>query len=372
MGVRPMILVRAFGGVTPQLAPRSNVQHYPRECLFSLYNRPTMDATPPQESELVPSSPALAELPALVLSPPPPGPRNPARVYLARLAPGSRRTMAGALHAIAGLLIPGASLDTLPWWQLSYPYTQAVRAAIGARWAMSTANKTLAALRGVLKECWRLGLLESDAYQRAADLPSFRGTRLLRGRALSAGEVRALFASCAAAENGRLGARDAALLAVLYGGALRRSEAVALDVADYNTETGEVKVRSGKGNQQRVVPLPRGSRAALEAWLEARGDVPGPLFMGVTKGGALASRRLTADAVREMCGARARKAGIQGFSPHDLRRSSISDLLDAGADIVAIQKVAGHANIHTTARYDRRDEKVKRKAVELLHVPFNS
>lgn len=318
----------------------------------------------------MPAAAAPADLPALVLSLPPPGPRNPARVYLARLAPGSRRTMAAALHAIAGILIPGASLDTLPWWRLSYPYTQGVRAAIGDRWSMATANKMLAALRGALKECWRLGLMESETYQRAADLPSFKGSRLLRGRALSAGEVRALFVSCAADPRPRLGARDAALLAVLYGAALRRAEAVALEVADHNAFVGEVTVRAGKGNQQRTVPLPRGARAALEHWLELRGDEAGPLFVAVTRGGKLAWRRLTADAVREMCVARGRKAGIQGFSPHDLRRSSISDLLDAGADIVAIQKVAGHASIHTTARYDRRDEKVKRKAVELLHVPY--
>lgn len=296
--------------------------------------------------------------------------QHPAAVYLARLAPGSRRTMSAALDTIAGLLTSNrCNVQTLDWGSLRYQHTAAVRAVLADLYAPATANKMLAALRGVLREAWRLGQVSAEDHHRAVDLPSVRGTTLPRGRALSSGELRALFSACAADQTAA-GKRDSALLAVLYNCGLRRSEVVSLDVADFDATTGGLQVRSGKGNKARVTYAAQASKQALEQWLAARGEAPGPLFCPVNKGGTIAVRRMSDQAIRKIMRKRAAEAGVAHFSPHDLRRTMIGDLLDAGADISTVQRLAGHANVTTTARYDRRGEATKRKAAELLDVPY--
>jgi site-specific recombinase XerD len=308
----------------------------------------------------------------LAVAAPLPADRHPAAVYLARLAPGSRRTMLDALNTIAELLTSGrCNAQTLDWSAVRYQHSQAVRAALAERYAAANTNKHLAALRGVLREAWRLGLVGAEDYHRAGDIPAVKGSTLPRGRALNVGELRALFAVCSA-DKTPAGARDAAMLAVLYGAGLRRSEAVALDLGDYDAETGALTIRGGKGNKDRIAFATNGSALALAAYLRHRGDAPGPLFVPVLRGGKiLCVDRLTGQAARFMLLRRAQQAGVAAFSPHDLRRTFVGDLLDAGADISTVQQLAGHSNVQTTARYDRRPERTRRKAAELLHVPFS-
>jgi site-specific recombinase XerD len=307
----------------------------------------------------------------LVLLAPLPADRNPAAVYLARLGPGSRRAMRQALDTIASLLTGGQGGDggSLDWSALRYQHTQAVRARLAESYSPATVNKMLSALRGVLKEAWRLGLMSAEDYQRAADVQVVRNETLPKGRALTAGELAALLAACEA-DRSPAGARDAAMLSLLYGGGLRRSEIVALDLDDYCPESGALVIRRAKGNKDRTGYATNGAAVALADWLTVRGNEPGPLFLAVNKGGSIQAHRLTGQAVLYILARRADEASVSNLSPHDMRRTFISHLLDAGADIVTVQKLAGHANVQTTARYDRRGEAQKRRAAELLHVPY--
>jgi integrase len=300
-----------------------------------------------------------------------PADRNPAVVYIARLGPGSRPHMRDSLRLIARLLTAGEIDDPacFPWALLRYQHTQAVRAQLAERYAPAGTNRHLAALRGVLKEAWRLGLLAAEEYTRAVDIESVRGERLPRGRELTPGELRALFEACAA-RGGAAGARDAALTAILYGCGLRRAEAVALDVDHYNREDGELVVRSGKGRKDRLVYAAAGGRAAVEAWLVWRGLESGALLCPVTKGGRVLPRPMSAHNVLHLMRRIAGAAHVVEFSPHDLRRTFVSNLLDAGADIATVRGLAGHASITTTARYDRRGERAKRRAADLISVPY--
>lgn len=290
---------------------------------------------------------------------------NPAAVYLAGLNPSSRRTMEAALDTIArlGLGDERVTCWDVPWPQLRFQHTQAVKSALAEQYAHTTANRMLSALRGVLKTAWKLGLMSAEEYQKAASVESIRGETLPSGRSLAAGELVGLLHRCPPTP---LGIRDAAIISLLYGCGLRRAELVALDLAHYIKEESELRIR-GKGNKQRAVPL--GNAAlALADWLEIRGEKAGPLFWGL--GNRNNGRRLTDQAVYNMLRKRTKEAGVEKLSPHDFRRTFVGDLLDAGADIVTVQKMAGHASPITTSRYDRRGQQAKHKAAALLHIPY--
>lgn len=304
----------------------------------------------------------------------PPPDRHPALVYLASLSAGeSRRTMRQALDRIAAFASDGhAGVLNFAWHELRYQHTALIRSALSHRYAPSSANTMLSALRGVLKECFRLGYTRSEDYQRARDIKNVRGSSLPKGRALSQGELIRLFAACNEDESKVRGARDAALIAVLYGCGLRRSEVVGLDLADYDKKTKELRVR-GKGNKERLVYAEGGAAEALEAWVRKRTqrEPKSALFHPIIKSGRIIRRRMTDQAVLYILRKRAEEIAARSFSPHDMRRTFISDLLDAGADLATVQKLAGHANVETTARYDRRGERAKKRAASLLHVPYD-
>lgn len=304
----------------------------------------------------------------LVLESPPSLTLHPAAVYLSGLGSGSVRTMRQALNTMAALLTEGrCDAYTLDWGALRYQHTAALRSALAQKYAPTTANKMLAALRRVLKEANRLGLMSGEDYARAADVADIRVDPMLRGRALSGQEIAALMKACTD-DPSPSGARDAAAIAILRGG-LRRSEVVALVVKDFDPDTGALIVRQGKGGKDRIAYLPKLAIAAVNDWLRVRGPEPGALLCPVHCN-TIRIRHLSDQSVLAILRKRQKAAGVEPFSPHDFRRTFISDLLDAGADIVTVQKLAGHANVTTTSKYDRRGEVAKRRAVDLLDMPY--
>lgn len=301
----------------------------------------------------------------LSLRAPVPLTQHPAAVYLDSLSPGSVSTMKQSLDAIASMLTNGeCDAMTLDWSKLRHQHTMAVRAALKRKLAPATASKMLCALRRVLSEALRLDLIDPLDYAKAVDLPSIKPSGNLRGRALSADEISALMSVCQNSD--AIGLRDLALIGILRGGGVRRAEVVKLELRDFKPETGALEIRLGKGGKDRTVYLPDGAISLVLDWLEVRGSEPGPLLCPIRKGGKIEYRHMNPDAVLKIVRRRAQQAGVESFSPHDFRRTFCSDLLDAGVDIVTVQKLAGHASPVTTAKYDRRGEEVKRRAVKKL------
>lgn len=298
--------------------------------------------------------------------------RHPALVYLASLSEGSRRTMRTSLDNIANFISGGdADALTLAWHEMRYQHTAFIRSQLSSAYAPATANKMLSALRGVLKECFRLGYMSAEDYQRACDLPAVKGSNLPPGRSLSHEELRKLFEVCITSSKKRRGLRDAAVVAVLYGCGLRRGEAAALDVSDYDPEGGELRVRGGKGRKERITYADGGTVEAIEAWILVRGEEDGPLFMPINKADRIQHRRMSDQAIYNILDRLGKEIQTKKFAPHDMRRTFIGDLLDSGADLSAAQQLAGHASVTTTARYDRRGERAKKRAASLLDIPYS-
>lgn len=307
----------------------------------------------------------------LALSAPLPLTQHPAAVYLSQLAPKSRRTMRQSLNAIALMLTNGTcDAMTLDWSKLRYQHTAALNAVFRDKYAPATANRMLSALRRVLKEARRLKLMDADDYDSAVDFKGIKSTQLLRGRALSYAEILALLSVCQDDPTPK-GVRDAAMISILMAG-LRRSEVVNLDETDFDPLTGGLTIRRGKGMKDRITYLPQGAISAVEDWLAIRGDEPGPLLYPVDKALRIAHRRLTDQAVMFVLQKLAKLSGVAAFSPHDFRRTFITDLLNTGADVITVSRLAGHADPATTAKYDMRGEEVKRLAVAKLKVPYRS
>lgn len=208
----------------------------------------------------------------------------------------------------------------------------------------SSAARAVSAVRGLHRFALREGVAGHDPAHEVR--PPRRLRRL--PKAISVEEVERLIAA-AGPEGAPLTLRNRALLEVLYGTGARISEAVGLAVDDL--EDDQVRLR-GKGGRTRVVPLGRYARAALDAYLVrarpgllAHGRGTPAVFLNARGG------RLTRQGAWEVLQAAAERAGLAGISPHVLRHSFATHLLDGGADVRVVQELLGHASVTTTQVY---------------------
>jgi len=302
---------------------------------------------------------------------------DPVYAYIDGLSPASQEAVWKRLHTVARLFeIPDPA--TFPWHHLRAPQVARIRqrlmqpyGPINKRAAPATVNLTLAVLRGIAREARNANAMTSEEYRRICEVKADKGERLPRGRAVPSGELVALVRACAR-DTSPAGVRDAAMLAALYTGGLRRSELAALALEDYTPAPSALRVLHGKNDKQREVPIPASAAAALDRWLEVRGRAPGALFMPIDQVGRVVGDGvgMSAHAIYKMLNKRARQAGIPPLTPHDMRRTFVGDLLTAGNDISAVQRMAGHASVTTTQRYDRRGDEVMRRAADTLHFPM--
>ncbi len=213
--------------------------------------------------------------------------------------------------------------------------------------AASSAARTLVAVRGFHKFLVLEGDLPTDPA--AAVSPPRPPARL--PKAIGVDEVERLLEAASVGDT-PASLRDRALLEVLYGAGARISEAVGLDVDDIDTQEGVVRL-FGKGSKERIVPLGSYAADALGAYL-VRGR---PTFAVKGKGTPAVflnqrGGRLSRQSAWAVLRAVAERAGLGGhLSPHTLRHSFATHLLDGGADVRVVQELLGHASVTTTQIY---------------------
>lgn len=151
---------------------------------------------------------------------------------------------------------------------------------------------------------------------------------------------------------------------------MRRFEVAAVDVEHYDRETATLKVY-GKGNKERLAYPDPGTHAAIERWLEQRHNFEGPLFLSVKKSGEInyQNGRITDQAIYNIVKKRQKQAGVQACAPHDFRRTFGTELLRQGIDLPTVQRLMGHSDPSTTARYDVRVSEEDRRATRGSHLP---
>lgn len=215
----------------------------------------------------------------------------------------------------------------------------------GAPYKASTVARTLSAVRSFHRFLLREGLLDRDP---TAGVVRPRLPRALP-HPLSIDEVKGMIDSPDTSTPA--GLRDRAILESMYGAGLRVSELCGLDVDDVDLEEGYVRVL-GKGGKEREVPIGRFAQDAIAAYLTrsrpslATVKSRGALFLN-SRGG-----RITRQSVWRLVAGSARRSGVaRGVTPHDLRHSFATHLLDGGADVRVVQELLGHASVATTQIY---------------------
>jgi integrase/recombinase XerC len=229
-------------------------------------------------------------------------------------------------------------------------------------YARTTIARRLACLRSFFRYCCREKLTESNP---AKALRTPRVGRKLP-RFLSAEQVAQLLETPPATEEA--GLRDRAILETVYSGGLRVAELVALDVDHWDRDANILRVL-GKGKKERIAPVGSYAAKALTRWLDVRkpADNAGPrhrsaLFLNKF------GRRLTTRSIGRMLEKHIRTAGLDSLvSPHTLRHSFATHLLDGGADLRSVQELLGHKSLTTTQIYTHVSTRRLRETYEKAH-----
>ena len=308
-----------------------------------------------------PETPVRAPLTTLLASPA----IGPAELYIASLlSPVSQRTAKESLRRITRILTGATDRDAwrdIPWHTLTAKETSLIRTAVVGQYKPATARMTVSMLRGVLKQAYRLELMSAETYQRAIMLDPIKQKSARAGRMLKEEEVEKLAIYLAG-----IPLPDGAMLQAIFGAGLgaglRREELSSLKATALSNDDSRLLVM-GKGRKERAQALPTWVRPVLRRWVDVRsrlGLKSETMFVHLDRDTPFDPKAMW----YLICSVRD-EAGLTHFTPHDLRRTFASRMMDR-SDLSTAQQLMGHESASTTVIYDRRGEDAAAKAVEGL------
>lgn len=290
----------------------------------------------------------------------------PYALYLARLSHNSKRSVQAQLESMADVM--GWPLIGLPVKLASIDYAQALsiqNKLLSEGFAPRSINRAMMAIRGIVKAAVITQSASQQQYLNLQSLPKIKhGSH--QGTPLSKHQVVKLFRLLFKTRT-PLALRNTGIFAVLLGCGLRRSEVVNISFNQYDTDKASLFIAKGKGNKSRTVFLPDWVQVIVDEWLECRGNADGALFCVVRRGGNMhVADYLSNEAVYSLVKRTFKTLNMPTVTPHDLRRTYITQLLDQGIDLNTVRQMAGHADISTTVIYDKRDDKAMQQAAKTL------
>lgn len=299
---------------------------------------------------------------------------NPVDTMLKELAsPQSKRTYVSRLTSVGRLLSPPLEARRVPWQDLRYEHVVAIKdALVSAGKSAASVNATLSALRKVTHVCVLMKMMPRDEHANIRDVTMLKASRLPAGREVRTGELDAIVRACRDDPNTAAGVRDIAVIGFLFVCGLRRTEVANIQVGELDIDD-ELLTVIGKGNKERRAFPDPGTLAAVKGWLTFRHDFDGPLFLPINKSGVVIYDQggLSDQAIYNIVQKRQKQACITPCSPHDFRRTFATELLRQGIDLPTVQRLMGHSDPSTTARYDMRNPEEDRRATKGLSLPYS-
>jgi len=291
---------------------------------------------------------------------------SPYALYISRLSPNSQRSIASQLNSVGKLMNWPEEERAERLHQVDYQQALHIRSVLThAGWSARSINRAIIAIRGIVKVAVLTDLAEQ---QQSAHLETITQVKhgQHQGNPLTVKQVEKLF-YLLRDDMSPIGIRNQLVFALLLGTGLRRSELAALELADYNRQAQTLFVRSGKGNKSRTLFLPPWTQEYFTSWSRFRGKDIGYLLCSVYANGSVKPvDSMNVSTIYRLIKQKLELIGVKNASPHDLRRTFITQLLEQNVDLNTVRQMAGHADISTTTIYDKRDHQFMQKAASNL------